>query len=251
MTDVMIDARGVSKRFRLVHNRASELKVRMLAVFHRDYREHTEEFWALRDVSLTVRAGEAVGIIGRNGSGKSTLLKLVAGLYRPTAGRLLVARNARIGTLIELGLGFHPDLTGYENLRIGAAIYGLGRADIEAIIPDVVEYAGLDHFMDTPLKNYSSGMGVRLAFAIAAHLNPDILLLDEVFAVGDADFQKRCIRTMEEKRARGTTILFVSHAAQHIERVCDRVCLLDQGRVRFDGGVKEGLEEYGRLAAPP
>jgi ABC-type polysaccharide/polyol phosphate transport system ATPase subunit len=250
MTDVMIDARAVSKRFVLQHNRTPELKVRFLAMFHPEKRVRLEEFWALRDVSLTVRKGEAVGLVGRNGSGKSTLLKLVAGLHRPTGGQLLVARDARIGTMIELGVGFHPELTGYENVRLGASIYGLSRREIEAMLPHVVKYSGLEQFMDVPLKNYSSGMTVRLGFAISAHLDPEILLLDEIFAVGDADFQKQCIKTMEEFRARGTTILFVSHTAGQVRMVCDRVCVLEHGRALFDGDVSEGLDFYDQLTSP-
>ena len=250
MADVMIDARAVSKRFVLQHNRTPELKVRFLALFHPEKRHRLEEFWALRNISLTIRKGEAVGLVGRNGSGKSTFLKLVAGLHRPSGGQLLVARDARIGTMIELGVGFHPELTGYENVRLGAAIYGLSRREIEAMLPHVVRYSGLEHFMDVPLKNYSSGMGVRLGFAIAAHLEPDILLLDEIFAVGDADFQKQCIRTMAEFRRKGTTILFVSHAAAEIQTVCDRVCVLSQGEAVFDGPVEEALAFYDQLTSP-
>ena len=250
MTDVMIDARRVAKKFVLQHNRTPELKVRFLAMFHPEKRVRLEEFWALRDVSLTIRQGEAVGLVGRNGSGKSTFLKLVAGLHRPTSGQLLVARDARIGSMIELGVGFHPELTGYENVRLGASIYGLSRREIEAMYPHVVKYSGLEPFMDVPLKNYSSGMSVRLGFAIAAHLQPDILLLDEIFAVGDADFQKQCIRTMDEFRRRGTTIVFVSHAAAQIQMVCDRVCVLEHGRVVFDGAVAEGLAFYDQLTSP-
>lgn len=247
MNDVMIDARGVSKRFALRHNHSPELKVRVLAMFHPDKRTRIEEFWALRDVSLTIGRGEAVGLVGRNGSGKSTFLKLIAGLQRPTSGQLLVARGARVTPLIDLGIGFHADLTGLENLRLSAAIYGLRRREIDAITPAVVQYSGLEGFMDVPLRSYSSGMRVRLGFAVAAHLHPDILLLDEVLAVGDADFQKQCLATMNDARASGTTILFVSHTAAQVEAICDRVCVLDHGRVVFAGGVSQGLAHYEQL----
>jgi ABC-type polysaccharide/polyol phosphate transport system ATPase subunit len=244
---VVIEAQQVSKRFLLRHNRSNDLKVRFLSMFHDHYREVVEEFWALRDVSLTIRSGEAVGIIGRNGSGKSTLLKIVAGLHLPTSGRMLVAEHARIGAIIELGVGFHPELSGAENVYLNASVYGLSRAEIAALYPGVVAYSGLEHFMDTPLKSYSSGMQLRLGFAVAANLDPEILLLDEIFAVGDAEFQRNCLDTLAQFRARGKTILFVSHAPAAIRSMCDRVCVLDQGRVVFDGPAEEGLAFYEEL----
>ena len=245
----VIEAHGVSKRFILRHNRAAELKVRFLSVLQRRYRETQEEFWALRDVSLRIGRGEAVGLIGRNGSGKSTFLKLVAAIYRPTSGRLLVARHAKIGTMIELGIGFHPELTGQENVYLNASIHGLSRAHIDRIYDDVVEYSGLEKFMDVPIKNYSSGMHIRLGFAVAAKLDPDVLLLDEVFAVGDADFQHRCVKTIEDFRARGKTVIFVSHSQESVRAICHRVCLLDRGHLLFDGPVDEGLQAYEHLLA--
>jgi ABC-2 type transport system ATP-binding protein/lipopolysaccharide transport system ATP-binding protein len=244
-----IIAVDLSKRFLLRHNRAGELKVRFLGLFQRNRREQIEEFWALRNVSATICTGEAVGIIGRNGSGKSTFLKLVAGLHRPTSGRLLVSRGARIGTMIELGVGFHGELNGRENIFLNASIHGLGRPEIEAIYPEVVRYSGLEHFMDVPLKSYSSGMHMRLGFAIAANLNPDILLLDEIFAVGDADFQQQCVQTLADFRARGKTILFVSHSPESIRTVCRRVIVLERGTLLYDGDVDEGLDFYARLGA--
>ncbi len=246
---LVIDAQQVSKRFYLRHNRSNDLKVRFLAMFHDRHREVIEEFWALRDVSLTIRRGEAVGVIGRNGSGKSTLLKIVAGLNLPTSGRMMIAAHSRIGTMIELGVGFHPELSGEENVFLNASIHGLNRAEIVELYPKVVEYSGLEHFMDTPLKSYSSGMKMRLGFAVAANLVPDILLLDEIFAVGDAEFQRQCFETLEQFRARGTTILFVSHTPSAIQKLCDRVCVLDQGHLRFDGAVDEGLAFYAALTA--
>jgi ABC-type polysaccharide/polyol phosphate transport system ATPase subunit len=248
---VVIEARGVSKRFLLRHNRSPELKVRVLALVHRRHRERLEEFWALRDVSLSIRAGEAVGVIGRNGSGKSTLLRLVAGLVRPTTGNLLVARDARIGTMVELGVGFHSELTGRDNARMNASIYGFSRREIDTMLPAIIDYSGLAHFIDQPLKNYSSGMQMRLGFAVAAQIDPEILLLDEIFAVGDAEFQTRCLATLQELRRRGRTILFVSHAPAAIEAVCDRVVVLDDGRLQYDGDVRGGLACYDGLRANP
>jgi ABC-type polysaccharide/polyol phosphate transport system ATPase subunit len=244
-----IEAQSVSKQFLLKHNASPELKVRFLSFLHGNRRETVEEFWALKGVSLRIERGESVALVGRNGSGKSTFLKLVANIHRPTTGRLLVAQHARIGTMIELGIGFHPELTGRENAYLSAAMHGLARAEIDAIYGPIVDYSGLGSFMDVPLKNYSSGMHMRLGFAIAANLDPDILLLDEIFAVGDEDFRKRCMKTMEEFRSRGKTILFVSHDANAIRAICRRVCLLDHGRLLFDGSVEEGLAAYHRLLA--
>jgi ABC-type polysaccharide/polyol phosphate transport system ATPase subunit len=248
---VVIDAQHVSKRFFLHHAPIRELKVKVLRMMQPRARERLEEFWALRDVSLTIRRGEAVGIIGRNGSGKSTLLKLVAGLQTPTTGRVLVPARARIGTMIELGLAFHPELSGEENVYLNASLYGLTRQEIAEIYPSVVDYSGLQHFMDTPLKSYSSGMQLRLGFAVAAHLKPDILLLDEIFAVGDAEFQRKCVATLERFRAEGTALLLVSHAPTAVRTLCNRVCVLEHGRIHFDGTVEEGLAAYERLTAEP
>jgi ABC-type polysaccharide/polyol phosphate transport system ATPase subunit len=244
-----IEARAVSKRFLLRHNASVELKVRFLGLLHTEKRESVEEFWALKGVSLKIERGEAVGLVGRNGSGKSTFLKLVAATHRPTSGHLLVARHARIGSMIELGVGFHPELTGRENVSLNAAIHGLTRAEIDAIYPAIVEYSGLAHFIDVPIKNYSSVMHMRLGFAIAANLDPDILLLDEILAVGDADFQQRCVATVREFLDKGKTIIFVSHSSEAVRAICRRVCVLEQGELAFDGGVEEGLEFYDRLIA--
>jgi ABC-type polysaccharide/polyol phosphate transport system ATPase subunit len=245
----VIESKGLSKRFLLRHNRSGSIKERFLGLIHPSHRERTEEFWALRDVTLSVDSGEAVGIIGRNGSGKSTFLRLVAGIHRPTEGGLAVRRGARIGTMIELGVGFHPELTGAENLFLSASVHGLTRTQIEALYDRIVEYSGLATFMDVALKNYSSGRTIRLAFALAANLDPDMLLLDEVFAVGDEAFQQQCIRTMQQFRADGKTLLFVSHSATAIRSICDRVCLLDRGRLLFDGPVARGLQEYDRVTS--
>jgi ABC-type polysaccharide/polyol phosphate transport system ATPase subunit len=226
-----------------------ELKVRFLSFLHPDKRQSIEEFWALKQVSLRVEHGEVLGLVGRNGSGKSTFLKIVAGIHRPTTGRLLVAPGIRISSMIELGVGFHPELTGRENVFLSASIHGLNRAEIERIYHSVVEYSGLERFIDVPIKNYSSGMHMRLGFAIAANLDPDILLLDEIFAVGDADFQQRCVGTIERFMAEGKTIIFVSHAPSAIRSICRRVCVLEQGHLAFDGGVDEGLSFYEELLA--
>jgi ABC-type polysaccharide/polyol phosphate transport system ATPase subunit len=247
----IIEAQGLSKQFLLRHNSAESLKARLLGLFHERQRETVEAFWALRDVSFTIRRGESVGLIGRNGSGKTTLLKLIAGIHQPTSGRLLVAREARIGTMIELGLGFHPELTGRENVFLNASIHGLSRAETEAIYDQIVAYSELEHFMDVALKNYSSGMNMRLGFAISATFSPDILLLDEIFAVGDEDFQAKCTQTMRRFVDEGRTIIFVSHAASAVRAICRRVCLLDRGRLLFEGPVGEGIDCYHQLLAAP
>ena len=243
----VIDAQDLSKRFYLRHNRAGDLKVRFLGVFQARHREHREEFWALKRVSLSIEAGEAVALIGRNGSGKSTLLKLIAGLHEPTSGRLLVADRARIGTMIELGVGFSGELTGQENVFLNAAIHGLARQEIVDLYPRVVEYSGLADFMEAPLKSYSSGMHMRLGFAIAANLNPDILLIDEIFAVGDQEFQQQCMGTLRQFQDGGGTIIFVSHGPAAVRAICRRACLLDAGELLYDGEIEGGLAHYDRI----
>ena len=244
-----LESRQLSKRFLLRHNPAGELKVRLLALFDRSRRQHVEEFWALQALSLKIDEGEAVAMIGRNGSGKSTFLKLVAGIHSATSGELLIAEGARIGSMIELGTGFHPELTGQENVMLNTSIHGLTQADALGLYDAVVSYSGLEHFMDVPLKNYSSGMHMRLGFAIAANLDPDILLLDEIFAVGDDDFQKQCMGTLKSFQAQGKTILFVSHSSVAVQAICHRACLLDRGHLIYDGPVDAALSEYRRLTA--
>lgn len=242
----VIEAQNVSKRFVLHHNRGS-IKERFLSLVDASRRGAGEDFWALRDVTLQIPAGESVGLIGRNGSGKSTFLKVISGILRATTGRLLVRRGARIGTMIELGVGFNGDLTGTENLFLNAAVHGLKRGEIEAIYDRVVEYSGLGQFMDVPLKNFSSGMHMRLGFSIAVNLAPQILLLDEIFAVGDAEFQGKCIATMKQFRDEGKTLIFVSHGQASVKAICQRACLLEHGRLLFDGPVERGFAEYDRL----
>jgi ABC-type polysaccharide/polyol phosphate transport system ATPase subunit len=245
----VIDARSVSKQFLLRHNASVELKVRFLGLLHRRHRQSVEEFWALRNVSVRIERGEAIALVGRNGSGKSTLLKLIAAIHRPTSGRMLVARHARICSMIELGVGFHPELTGRENVFLNAAIHGLTGAETEALYGRIVAYSGLEHFIDVPIKNYSSGMHMRLGFSIAANLDPDIILLDEIFAVGDADFQQRCVDTLKAFLERGKTIVFVSHSPDAVRTMCRRTCVLDQGQLQFDGDVESGLAFYSHLLA--
>jgi lipopolysaccharide transport system ATP-binding protein len=199
-------------------------------------------FWALNDVSLTVGRGEVVGIVGRNGAGKTTLLKILSRITRPTVGEARV--YGRVGSLLEVGTGFHPELTGRENIFLNGAVLGLRRAEIRRKFDDIVAFAEVDDFIDTPVKRYSSGMHMRLAFAVAAHLDPEILFVDEVLAVGDAAFQRKCLGKMSDVSREGRTILFVSHNMAAVQQLCDRVIWLDEGRVRADGPAKTVVGEY-------
>ena len=238
-----ISVEGVSRRFRIHARDARTLK----DLFVQRGRAEATDVWALRDVSLDVARGEAVGLIGRNGSGKTTLLRIVAGIIKPTTGR--VRAEGRIGSLLELGAGFHPDFTGRENVFLNGAIYGLRRADIRQRFDEIVAFAELEHAIDRPVRTYSSGMTVRLGFAIAAFLDADVLLLDEVFAVGDESFQRKCFGRIARFKQEGGTIVFVSHDASAVERLCERAVLLDSGSVAFDGPTREAISRYRRTLA--
>ena len=238
-----IRVEGVSRRFRVRANEARSLK----ELFVLGGRTDSSDVLALRDVTLAVEPGEAVGLVGRNGSGKSTLLRLIAGIIRPTSGRVEV--GGRIGSLLELGAGFHPDFSGRENVFLNGAIYGLRRAQIRERFDEIVAFAELEHAIDRPVRTYSSGMYMRLGFAIAAHLDADVLLLDEVFAVGDEAFQRKCFGKVFEFKQRGGTIVFVSHDASQVERLCDRAVLLREGGLDFDGPTHEAIVRYRRVLA--
>ena len=201
-----------------------------------------EEFWALRDVSFEVARGERLGIIGRNGAGKSTLLKILSRITEPTRGRIEL--EGRVASLLEVGTGFHPELTGRENIFLNGAILGMGRGEIRRKFDEIVAFAEVEKFLDTPVKRYSSGMYVRLAFAVAAHLEPEILLVDEVLAVGDAEFQKKCLGRMETVGREGRTVLFVSHNMNAISLLCSRALVLADGALAFDGEVPEAVRRY-------
>ncbi|MEQ1628701.1 MAG: ABC transporter ATP-binding protein, partial [Nitrospira sp.] len=201
-----------------------------------------EELWPVKDVSFEIRAGEVVGIIGRNGAGKSTLLKVLSRITEPTSGRAEIF--GRVGTLLEVGTGFHPELTGRENIYLSGIILGMKKTEIDQKFDEIVEFAGIAKFIDTPVKRYSSGMYVRLAFAVGAHLEPEILIVDEVLAVGDSQFQKKCLDKMKDIGAHGRTVLFVSHNMQAVMRLCDRVIMLDKGRVLHDGPAHEVVKTY-------
>ena len=238
-----ITAEGVGRRFRVYPQRNITLK----EVIVRRHAMKATEIWALRDVSLQIEPGESVGFVGRNGSGKTTFLRLVAGIFKPTTGTIVVTGS--VGSLLELGAGFHPDFTGRENIFLSGSIYGLKRAQIRESLDEIVEFAELERFIDLPVRTYSSGMYMRLGFAIASHLNADILLLDEVFAVGDEAFQRKCVDKVLEFRRSGGTIVFVSHSASAVERMCDRGILLVDGRMAFDGNAHEALRRYQDMLA--
>ena len=210
-------------------------------------RPSAAEVWALRDVSLAVEPGDAVGLVGRNGSGKTTLLSLIAGIITPTSGR--VAAGGRVASLLELGAGFHPDFSGRENVYLNGSLYGLKRRTIDERLDEIVAFAELEKFVDNPVRTYSSGMYMRLGFAVAAHIDADILLLDEVFAVGDEEFQRKCFAKIFEYKQGGGTIVFVSHDAASVERLCRRALLLRNGRVEFDGPAQEAIALYHKLLA--
>ena len=204
--------------------------------------EHTpDELWALEDVSFEVRPGEAMGIIGRNGAGKSTLLKILSRITEPTSGRAVI--NGRVGSLLEVGTGFHPELTGRENIYLNGAILGMTRKEIEKKFDEIVSFSEIEKFLDTPVKRYSSGMYVRLAFAVAAHLEPEILLVDEVLAVGDAAFQKKCLGKMGEVAEEGRTVLFISHQMDMIKALCNSALLLKSGKIAKTGPSGTVIDE--------
>jgi ABC-type polysaccharide/polyol phosphate transport system ATPase subunit len=238
-----IVAEKVSRRFRVYPHRNVTLKE---AIVRRRHVRPTE-IWALRDVDLRVEPGDSIGFIGRNGSGKTTLLRLIAGIFAPTSGRLEV--GGKVGSLLELGAGFHPDFTGRENIFLSASIYGLSRSLVRERMDEIIAFSELEDFIDIPVRTYSSGMHMRLGFAIAAHIEADVLLLDEVFAVGDEAFQRKCVDRVMQFRERGGTVCFVSHDAAAVERLCERAVLLTHGRVEYDGETGEALKRYQTLLA--
>lgn len=258
--DVVISVEGLSKRYLVGHEgpRESYSSLRDTIVRHgKNFARKTfdmargrqivqgdsvEEFWALKDVSFEVKRGEVLGIIGRNGAGKSTLLKILSRITEPTKGRITL--NGRVASLLEVGTGFHPELTGRENIFLNGAILGMTRVEIKAKFDEIVDFAGVEKFLDTPVKRYSSGMYVRLAFAVAAHLEPEILIIDEVLAVGDAEFQKKCLGKMKDVAKGGRTVLFVSHNLGQVRALCTQAALLESGNIRFIGPPEMALSQY-------
>jgi lipopolysaccharide transport system ATP-binding protein len=252
MDQTVITVEGVSKRYQLGLARHDTLRDRLAAalrsplkVFTGESRDPAADFWALRDVSFKINRGDVVGIIGRNGAGKSTLLKILSRITDPTTGT--VRLRGRVSSLLEVGTGFHPELTGRENVRLNGAILGMSSGEIRRKFDEIIAFAGIERFVDTPVKHYSSGMYVRLAFSVAAHLEPDILIIDEVLAVGDAAFQKKCLGKMESvSQQEGRTILFVSHNLHAIRQLCRTAIMLNAGRIETQGRASDVIDAYSR-----
>ena len=234
-----IRVHGVSKKFRLERNRPSSIKEAVLRI---GKKSDVDDFWVLRDIDLDIEPGSFFGLIGHNGSGKSTLLRLMAGIHRPTTGT--IESEGRLSALLELGSGFHPDLTGRENVFLNGAMLGLSRKQMAASMDQIIAFSGIGEFIDEPVKIYSSGMYVRLGFAVAVNVDPELLLVDEVIAVGDEEFQRRCMAHMNKLRAGGTTIVLVSHNTQLMADLCDRLGWLDHGRLMKVGDPDEVIEAY-------
>ncbi len=262
MSDAVIRAEGLGKKYLIGHEKRErytalrDVLVRSAESFVRSAKDmlqgrqlvpgdEVEEFWALKDVSFEIKRGDVVGVIGRNGAGKSTLLKVLSRITEPSEGRVEI--KGRVASLLEVGTGFHPELTGRENIFLNGAILGMGRSEIRRKFDEIVAFAEVERFLDTPVKHYSSGMYVRLAFAVAAHLEPEILVVDEVLAVGDAEFQKRCLGKMQSVSAKeGRTVLLVSHNMGSIQSLCSSAILLQQGRLAYRGTAREAVQLYSR-----
>ena len=258
--DVVVRAEGLGKKYVIGHEAERERHPTLRDVVIRGARnawrktadmargralvagDSVEDFWALKDVSFEVKRGEVLGLIGRNGAGKSTLLKILSRITEPTEGRVTI--SGWVASLLEVGTGFHPELTGRENIYLNGAILGMARAEIKRKFDEIIAFAEVEKFLDTPVKRYSSGMYVRLAFAVAAHLEPEILIVDEVLAVGDAGFQKKCFGKMEDVAGHGRTVLFVSHNIPSINRLCRRCILLDGGGIKADGDAQAVTAQY-------
>ncbi|MGG6239023.1 ABC transporter ATP-binding protein [Nodosilinea sp. AN01ver1] len=255
MSDTVIRVENLGKKYIIGHQQQerytslrdvlSRQAKGITQLFNPKSRVHTpnlEEFWALKDVSFEVKQGDRIGIIGRNGAGKSTLLKILSRITEPTEGRISI--KGRVASLLEVGTGFHPELTGRENIYLNGAILGMSKVEIRRKFDEIVTFAEVERFLDTPVKRYSSGMYVRLAFAVAAHLEPEILVVDEVLAVGDAAFQKKCLGKMEDVSKEGRTVLFVSHQMAAIEKLCEQGIFLRNGKVEFLGNQNETITQY-------
>ena len=248
MSDVAVKVEGLHKRYRLgsVHGAQGAIGLLsrgMQGLFRRNAKDcETRSIWALRDVSFEINRGEVFGVIGNNGSGKSTLLKILSRVTEPTKGRVLI--NGRFCGLLEVGTGFHPELTGRDNVYMSGAILGMKRREIDRKFDEIVDFAEVEQFIDTPVKHYSSGMYVRLGFSVLAHMDPDILIVDEVLAVGDVRFQKKCMGKMEDVGHHGRTVIMVSHDMSAITRLCKRAVLLSQGQIVREGSAYEVVNEY-------
>ena len=237
-TSLAVDLQHVGKRFKRHSDRRNSIKERLV----RGRARKPEDFWAVRDVTLQIPKGSVYGLIGHNGSGKSTLLKMIGGIYRPTEGS--ITTDGRVAALIELGAGFHPDMTGRENINLNGSILGLPRKDIQAVTEEIIEFSGLGDFINDPVKHYSSGMYVRLGFSVAVHMKPDVLVVDEVLAVGDEEFQRKCFDHLYALRRSGRTIIVVSHGLGQLEALCDEIAWLEHGEVQVAGPPTETIAAY-------
>ena len=249
MSDVVVRVENLGKRYFLGHQTSGDLRQSfrqaVRTILKKD-RSLKQDFWALKDLNFEIRRGDVVGIIGRNGAGKSTLLKILSRITQPTTGRFEI--DGRVSSLLEVGTGFHFELTGRENIFLNGTILGMRRAEIKSKFDEIVAFSGVENFLDTPVKHYSSGMRVRLAFSIAAHLEPEILIVDEVLAVGDAEFQKKCLGKMDEvSKKQGRTVLFVSHNMSAIETLCTKGLLMASGSIAFNGSIQQCVNEYLRV----
>lgn len=238
MSDIAVSVDNVSKRFRLYHERNQSLKSAIM----RGRRSVHEDFWALRDITFDVPRGSTFGLIGSNGSGKSTLLKCLAKIYYPEKGT--ISHNGRLAALLEVGSGFHPELSGRENVFLNGSILGMSKKEVAAKFDEIVEFSGVENFIDQPVKNYSSGMYVRLGFSVAINVNPDILVVDEVLAVGDAEFQEKCRQKFIELKADGKTVILVSHSMAQVQEMCDQAAWLNQGDLVKVGHADEVIDAY-------
>ncbi len=257
MSNIAIRVEGIGKKYKIGRKKSGDLRESFSHFWNRfkwsspseismkeGFAKATkdDEFWALKDISFEVKQGEAVGIIGRNGAGKSTLLKVLSRITKPTTGRFEI--NGRVSSLLEVGTGFHPELTGRENIYLNGTILGMRRAEIKIKFDEIIDFSGVEEFIDTPVKHYSSGMKVRLAFSVAAHLEPEILIIDEVLAVGDAEFQKKCLGKMEDVTGEGKTILFVSHNMSAVEILCNKGIVLGNSKLTFKGSQFDSISYY-------
>lgn len=238
---IAIEVEGLGKQYRLGSKKSNSLMETLGGLF-KSQSPDKNTFWALKDLDLEIKQGEAIGIIGKNGAGKSTFLKILSKITHPTEGRIKI--NGRLASLLEVGTGFHPELTGRENIFLNGTILGMNRHEIRQKLDEIVAFSGVEKFLDTPVKHYSSGMYVRLAFAVAAHLEPEILVIDEVLAVGDAEFQKKCLGKMEDVANEGRTVLFVSHNMTAMKTLCRHGILLDSGRCTFNGEMGDTIDFY-------
>ena len=266
MSDIAIKVENLSKRYRIGLKEKTEdtfvgamgsilksplgnlKKLKKLTQFSNDNKDHDDIIWALKDVSFEVNKGEVIGIIGANGAGKSTLLKILAQITHPTSGR--VELNGRVASLLEVGTGFHPELTGRENIYLNGTILGMTKKEIDKKLKEIIDFSGVEKFIDTPVKRYSSGMRVRLAFSVAAHLDPEILLIDEVLAVGDAEFQKKCLGKMDEVAKQGRTVLFVSHNMASIVSLCSKGIFINDGKIMYIGLPENAISKYLKINTP-